>query len=359
MLCSWFAERVVAQLDLAHGGAIPLRFTDPRIEHLATRRSAGLFDFSFMGGWEIAGRDALAFLQRLQTRDLRLLRDGRIAYTVLCRDDGSIFIDATVWCHEANRYWIFTGRRSDHSIIARVASDFAVSVTPVLPELAVLALQGPSSFRHVNHFAPGTASGLRYFEFRRSRVAGVDAWIGRLGYTGELGYEILVPANDAISVWKRIIGAAGSDEILECGWETANSLRIEAGFIHFDYELAGKTFPDELPLGSFVNLERTDFIGRDALASRRSHRPERLLTGVALDRFEDYVPAQGPDVRRFAHVTSEAFSPVFDQRLALAFVEDAAGTGSVVYTEGGLRGRVVRLPFFDPPRVVPRRSPHA
>src|SRR4051812_38641516 len=96
--------------------------SEARVQHLATRRSAGLFDFSFMGGWEIDGPGALAFLQHLQTRDLTTLRPGRIAYTLLCRDDGSVFIDATVWCHAHQKYWLFTGRRSDEIHIAGGAS---------------------------------------------------------------------------------------------------------------------------------------------------------------------------------------------------------------------------------------------
>jgi len=220
MLSAWFAERGVAQSALAHGGAIALRFTDFREEHLATRRSAGLFDFSFMGGWEIAGRDALAFLQRLQIRDLRLLARSRIAYTMLCRDDGSVFVDATIWCHDANRYWIFTGRRSDHSHLTMVVSGFDVNVTALLPGLAVVALQGPSSFGLVERMASGAAAGLPYFEFQRIRIARVDGWIGRLGYTGELGYEILVHANDAVITWTRVIESADPGVVLECGWES-------------------------------------------------------------------------------------------------------------------------------------------
>ncbi len=310
-----------------------------------------------MGGWEIAGKSALPFLHRLQTRDLRRLERGRIAYTMLCRDDGSVLIDATIWCHDVGRYWIFTGRRSDHEHIVAISSSFDVSVTAMSPEFAVIALQGPSSFKLMQRVAPGAVAGLSYFEFRRSHLARADAWFGRLGYTGELGYEILVPARDAVFAWKRIVEVALPGEALECGWESANSLRIEAGFIHFDYELAGKTFPDELAMQRFASLERAEFVGSDALLSRRSSLPDRILVGVAVDRTDSYVPMQRWHSRRAARVTSEAFSPVFDQRLALAFVENATQSGSVVYTNKGLRGRVTRLPFFDPLRAVPRRRP--
>jgi aminomethyltransferase len=359
MLSAWFAERGVAQRNLPGGLAIPLRFSDSREEHLATRRSAGLFDFSFMGGWEITGRDALAFLQRLQTRDVRLLQRGRLAYTLLCRDDGSVLVDATIWCHERSRYWIFTGRRSDHSHIASVASGFNVNVTVLLPEFAVIALQGPSSFGLVERFAPRAAVGLPHFGFRRSAIARVDTWIGRLGYTGELGYEILMHTNEAVIAWKRIMESANPGEIMECGWESANSLRIEAGFIHFDYELAGKVFPDELSIGRLMMLNQSDFIGREALLSLSDRPPGRRLAGIAIDHQRDHVPAELLHFQPIAHTTSEAFSPVFERQLALAFIDVTLPTRSVIYTGTGLRGRVVKLPFFDPLRAVPRRAPYA
>ena len=101
-------------------------YTDAAEEHLATRRSCGLFDFSFMSHFEIAGANARVFLDRLQTRNLAGLAPGRIAYTLLLRPDGTVFIDATVWCLAPDRYWLFTGRRSDFAFVAEAVREEGV-----------------------------------------------------------------------------------------------------------------------------------------------------------------------------------------------------------------------------------------
>ena len=122
-------------------------YTDAAEEHLATRRSCGLFDFSFMSHLEVAGANSRAFLDRIQTRNLAQLAPGRIAYTLLLRPDGTVFIDATVWCLAPDRYWLFTGRRSDFGFVAEAAQGAGVDLRDRSGEHAVLAVQGPHSAR--------------------------------------------------------------------------------------------------------------------------------------------------------------------------------------------------------------------
>jgi glycine cleavage system aminomethyltransferase T len=325
-------------------------------EHLATRRRAGVFDFSFMNGWEIAGRDALRLLDRLQTRNLRLVPLGRIGYTLLCRDDGSVFIDATVWSLGEGRYWLFTGRRSDAMWLTEVAAPFDVQLTQLLPKLAIIGVQGPSSCALLERLSPGCAAGLAYFGFHRCRIGRFDCTIGRLGYTGEIGYELLLPTSDAPALWTAIVDAGRDCGAAECSWEAANSLRIEAGYVHFDYELAGIVYPHELGLGRLVDFSCSEWIGRDALRAVCREPLRRRLSGFT---FEAGARASSPSPAQRAQVTSEAYSPLFDRRLALAFVDAEVSAGSVAYAQDGRRGRIARLPFFDPPRAVPRRAPLA
>jgi glycine cleavage system aminomethyltransferase T len=194
---------------------------------------------------------------------------------------------------------------------------------------------------------------MAYFAFRPCTIGGTDAWIGRLGYTGELGYELLVPAEYAAEVWTRLAQAPLAALRLECGMEAANSLRIEAGHIHFAYELAQRAFPAELGLARLVRDGGGDFIGRDAL--RRIRRFDRRIAGVSLDRSS---PVPGPRLRGSrptVHLTSEAFSPVFERVLGLAYVCDA-DLAAVVYTDDGRKGELARLPFRDPMRRLSRQD---
>ncbi len=321
------------------------RFTDAAAEHLATRRACGLFDFSFMGHFEIAGKNARGFLERLQTRSLASLAPGRIAYTLLLRPDGTVFIDATVWCLAPDRYWLFTGRRSDLGFVAEVVREKDVDLHDRSGEHAVLALQGPESARVLERHL-GAPLDLPYFGFRTATLAGVPATIGRLGYSGELGYELVVPADAAPALWRKV-----AVDARECGFDAANSLRIESGYILFTNELAGPVNPFELGLERLVSFDGRPFTGGAALRAVRSREPNRRLVGlvsVAMGQAAANLPQ--------AAVTSRAFSPVFGHELALGFVPaDAAAPGTLVALGATGRGWACRLPFYDPGRRLPRR----
>ena len=355
MLSQYFSARGIAQEALPHGGTVPLRFSNPLQEHLAVRRGAGLFDFSFMGWWAFTGRDALACLQRLQTRDLRLLQPGKVCYTLLCREDGSVFIDATIWCHHAEHYWLFTGRRSDFAHLERCAQRFDVEIASFDRTHAIVAIQGPASAALLQQTLPGSVDGIRYFAFRRCVIWGTgDAWIGRLGYTGELGYELLVPMQHAVDTWTRLLDAPLLAPRLECGIEAVNSLRIEAGFIHFAHELAQRVLPAELGLSRLVRVSGDAFIGRDALLGATTCT--RRITGVKLAPPSVIRRMRPRDARMVVDLTSEAFSPVFEGVLGLAYADQDADPGSVAYTGDGRRAELARLPFRDPMRRLSRQD---
>ena len=286
-----------------------------REEHLATRRAAGLFDFSFMGLYEFQGKSEV---QPLQTRDLDALRPGQIAYTLLLKDDGAVLIDATVWRLDAERFWLFTGRRSAFGGRDRSG------------EHSILALQGPASGRILARLIGSEpVQALKYFHFLQ-----VDNLIAaRLGFSGELGYELLVPAAEASALREKLLNIGG---LRECSWAAADSLRIESGYVLFDREIDGCANPRELRL--------------DRLAPGRKFEATRKLVG--LEVLDGQVPVNLPA----AEVTSECFSPTLGKTLALGFVSPEIGAGSAVRLPGRI-ARVATLPFYDPERRRPRGAP--
>ena len=323
-------------------------YTDAAEEHLATRRACGLFDFSFMGHFEVAGAGARAFLDRLQTRNLSALAPGRIAYTLLLRPDGTVFIDATVWCLARDRYWLFTGRRSDFAFVAEAAGEAGVALSDLSGANAVLAIQGPESARVLGRHL-GAPPELAYFGFREARLGGVPVTIGRLGYSGELGYELIVPTGAAGTLWREL-----ATDARECGFDAANSLRIESGYILFTNELARPVDPFELGLERLVSFDGRAFTGSEALRARRWRAPDRRLVG--LDGFARRNFSLLRDLPR-AEVTSRVRSPTFGCELALGFVPaEAAASGDLVSISDTEVGRISRLPFYDPGRVLPRGS---
>lgn len=310
-------------------------------EHLATRRALGLFDFSFMSLCELAGSGATARLERLQTRSLAPLEPGRIVYTLLLRDDGSVFIDGTLWRHADGRWWLFSGRRGDCAWVAERAAGFDVRVRDRSGEFAVLALQGPSSgLALARLIGEREVRRLRYFHFLESRLAGARSVIGRLGYSGELGYEIVIPTVEAPAAWQAVLDAGRGLGIAECTFEAADSLRIESGYVLFGREIGARDTPQELGLERFVDRPR------------RGSPPARRLVGLEI--LERPAAAQSRPDLPLARATSECDSPLLGRRIALGFAAADARTGDLVRLNDGRLARVARLPFYDPARHLPR-----
>lgn len=334
-------------LTIVPGIKTPRSFSGAQREHLATRQAAGLFDFSFMGCLEVTGTGSREFLRALQTRSVDALAQGRIAYTLLLRDDASVLIDATLWQLDRDRYWLFIGRRSDFAYVAGAARGFAVTLSEKSSQLAVIAVQGPASRAVVERaFGRTPFPALPYFGFAQLEFAGRECWLARIGYSGETGYELVIADAAAPMLWEALRSAGENQGLLECGFEAIDSLRIEAGHILFTRELAAPVTPVELGLARLIDAYRPDL----------GSAPARRLTGLLPERetvADTILPARIMEGN--AVVTSTCWSPLFERHLALGFVHASdAYAGTAVRLAGGARARVVRLPFYDPPRLRPR-----
>ncbi len=318
------------------------KYSEARAGHLATRAAAGLFDFSVMGHFEVSGPRARTFLERLQTRNLARISPGKICYTLLLREDGSVFNDATVWCLAPERYWLFTGRPGDLDWIQRCQSAGEPILERLSGRFSIMALQGPRSFVILRGVLAGPPS---YFAFIQVELAGVPVWIARLGYSGERGVEILVPAAAAAALWQALMQPG----VCPCSFETANSLRIESGYILFASELAHSPDPFELGLERLVTSSAC--IGAAALREKRRTGMRRRLVGL--------VPTGSVRARRNlpeAQLTSEAYSPTFGRLLGMGFAPaEYAAPGNLLRLGDGRLVHSARLPFYDPMRVLPRQ----
>ncbi len=351
MLADYFESRAVPLQRFASGAVTPLRFGDSIAEHRATRHAVGLFDFSFMGCFEVSGRDALACLHRVQTRDLAGLRAGRLCYTLLCRDDGSVLVDATVWARGDGRYSLFSGRREDIEHLRACAAGFSVTIDDLSQQYAIIAAQGPRSHELLIRHVGETLADLPHFGFDGFRLFGRRCVIGRLGFSGEAGYEVLVDAGSGVETWQALVECGQSYGVAECGFAAADGLRIESGYILFTNELASRVTPQALRLERILSFGHGDFIGAGALR-HRSRFEEPVMTGFVLAQ------PRGRTFRRDlprARLTSTAWSPTLERHIALGFVvAESARPGTLVQCEGGELARTARLPFYDPMRWLPR-----
>jgi aminomethyltransferase len=352
-------------------------------EYNAIRNAAALIDVSPLYKYLISGPDALRLVDRVITRDATKLAPGGVIYTPWCDEHGKVVDDGTIHHLDDGRYrW--TAADPQLRWLRQNSIGLDVTIDEETEATAALALQGPLS-RDVLEAATGESFGdLRYFRRRASKIGRLAIDVSRTGYTGDLGYELWIPAGHAVKVWDALIKAGEAYGIRPAGMLALDVVRLEAGLIliEVDYTSARHAMnpdqhysPFELGLGRLVNVDKGDFVGRLALEREtRAGGPGRRLVGLQLDWYDieglydeqGLPPAISPVVdrspvpvfaggRQVGRATSHGWSPILKQAIALATVApqfEALGTRvTVEWTVEGRRGRVgasvVELPFLD------------
>jgi aminomethyltransferase len=353
-------------------------FTTIEQEYFAIRNATSVYDLTPMVKYRIAGADALRFLNRLMTRDLRKLAAGKVAYSVWCNDSGHLIDDGTVFCLAANEYRLCTAERQLDWLSAS-AVGFDVEIAEVTEEIAALALQGPTSCALLRALGLTGVERLKPFELGQFELprppAPLPIMVSRTGFTGDLGYELWMRPADAESVWDALMEAGRTRGIRAIGSRALNIARIEAGFLlpNLDFISAQHTLrigsersPLELGLGWLVDFGKGHFTGRRALLEEQRRGPKRLLVGLDI---EGNKPAHNALLysdrsgrKQAGSVTSAAWSPTTKRNLALAMVDAPHfANGATVWAEIYLnrelqwqrrmaRARVVERPFYAPPR---------
>jgi aminomethyltransferase len=359
-------------------------FTTVEQEYFAIRNSTSVYDLTPMVKYRIAGADALRFLNRLMTRDMRKLAPGKVAYCVWCNDSGHLIDDGTVFCLAANEYRLCTAERQLDWLCAS-AIGFDVEIAEVTEEVAALALQGPTSCALLKALGFDGLERLKPFELgqftlglRQAPAAPATAlpiMVSRTGFTGDLGYELWMRPADAEGVWDALMEAGRTRGIRAIGSRALNIARIEAGFLlpNLDFVSAEHTLrigtgrsPLELGLGWLVDFGKGHFTGRRALLEEQRSGPARLLVGLDIEgnkpAHNALLYADRAGRNQIGSVTSAAWSPTAKRNLALAMVDAPHfAMGSSVWAEIYLnrelkwerrmaRARVVERPFYAPPR---------
>lgn len=329
-------------------------FGDPRREHHAVRRDVGVWDLSPLRKWEFRGPDATVAADHIFTHDILTLEPGRIRYAPFCDRAGMLVGDGTVFKVDEERLWSFTARDSDGEHFGEVASGFDVDIRSMTDEMACLQVQGPRARELLSDFVPDIAQ-LSYFRFWPEPVALADAscWVARIGYSGEVGYELFCHASQAEGLWAALLASGG----VPFGLAAAETLRIEAGLILIGREYRPhRSSPYDVSLDRLVRLEKQRFIGKEALESIAAGPPRRLVTIVGEN--DTAIPPAGTpitkDGRPVGMVTSSCSSPTFGVILALGVVERAAaeeGSGVEIRLPAGtFPGRVRTASLQDPDR---------
>jgi aminomethyltransferase len=365
--------------------AVSVYETHHEHEYNAIRNAAALIDVTPLFKYMVTGCDATRFVNRIIARDIHKVAVDQVIYCCWCDEKGKIIDDGTITRLEENCYrW--TAADPNLRWFRQNAVGLDVEVEDITERVAALALQGPTSGGLLKSIAEAEIENLKYFRKTSGKIGGVQVDISRTGYTGDLGYEIWIPWQDAVKVWDALMESGRKFDLHPTGMLALDVARIEAGLILADVDYISskkalipsqKYTPSEVGLAKLVHYEKENFIGRSALLQERKMGPKRVLVGLEIDWNEvemlfDKVglAPQTPATASRVHVpvyqgreqvgkaTSTTWSPLLKKLIALASVEpEFAQPGSKLRMEVTVEAirhkasaTVRQLPFFNPPR---------
>ena len=378
-------QRLGAHFTDFGGWDMPLRYGSELTEHRAVREAAGLFDLSHMGEVWVSGPDAGRFLNTALVGDLAAIAVGKAKYSLICDERGGIIDDLIVYRIADGRYLVVPNAGNAPTVAALLverAAGFDVSVLDASAETALIAVQGPVSesilLEMVRDEDRDSVIGLPYYAWVAVKIetppgivdaassggAGsaasvdgdpgiVDVLLARTGYTGEDGFELFLPNEDAAHVWRLALEVGEPHGLLPAGLAARDSLRLEAGMPLYGNELGLDNDAFEAGLGPIVSFRKAErFVGREALEAVKETGVGRRLVGLRgagrrAGRAGYAVHAEG---REIGVITSGQPSPTLGCPIALAYIEPGfAEVGTAV--EVDLRGKlepfeVVSLPFY-------------
>lgn len=347
-------QRLGAKIVDFAGWAMPIQYTSQLEEHHAVRHEAGMFDVSHMRVVDFAGAGALALLRRLLANDAAKLKiPGRALYTCMCNESGGVIDDLIVYRLDDGYRAVVNAGTTDKDLtwFRRHAADFSVEVSP-REELSILAVQGPRAVTKVLDLLP-EASRAAAAALKPFTATAVSTWfLARTGYTGEDGFELMVPNDEVAGVWRRLSGSG----VRPCGLGARDTLRLEAGMNLYGQDMDESVSPLECGLAWTVAFDPPDraFIGRAALEAQQAAPPRRqiglLLDGRGVLRAHMPVRAAG---HAAGEITSGGFAPTMKASIALARVQASASPPFEVEIRGQwLLVREVRPPFVRHGKVL-------
>ena len=334
------------------GWAMPIQYNSILQEARAVRSNVGLFDVSHMGRLKIQGGGAARLLSRVLSVGAISMRPTRARYCLICNEDGGIIDDCIVYRNAEDDFLLIPNAANTAAVTDwldrwNTAAD-KVRITNITAETAMIAVQGPQSIPLLNGITADDISSVLPFRTTQTQIDGADAMLAHTGYTGEDGFEIIVPADAGARIWTLLVenGAAS------CGLGARDVLRLEAGLLLHGNDMSVDTNPYEAGLERFVNPDRRGYVARDALLRVREQGVSRSLvgffmTGRGIARHGHDIHANGAKV---GEVTSGGPSPLLDRNIGLGYVAaEFSEPGTPLQID--IRGRLVdaevtTLPFY-------------
>jgi aminomethyltransferase len=356
-------ESLGATLTGFAGWLMPLRYGSETAEHNAVRTAAGLFDLSHMGEITVTGPAAGAALDYALTGEPSALAPGRARYTMICAPDGGVLDDLIVYRLSGEQFLVVANAANTavvHGELTRRASLFEAEVRDQTTGYALIAIQGPNGAEILSLVTGTDLSVVKYYGIQPATVCDREVLLARTGYTGEDGFELFCPPQDAEPLWAGLTAAGAGLGLVPAGLSARDTLRLEAGMPLYGNELGPDTTPFDAGLGRVVKLTKPgDFVGRAALAEIAQQPPRRVLAGLTCRSRR--VPRHGYavlwDGERCGEVTSGAPSPTLGLPIAMAYLDPQAAASAgqqagdtrlaIDIRGSGEPADLVKLPFYS------------
>lgn len=355
-LLSPIHERHVAQgakFSEFGGWLMPLQYAGVVAEHNAVRSGVGVFDVSHLGKMRVSGPGAKEFVNSCLTNDLTRITPGQAQYTMLCNAAGGVIDDMIAYLFSDDEVFVIPNAANTAEVVSTLTAiaPEGITITNEHTAFAVIAIQGTKSDEVLAALA--LPVGQDYMSFVRASFGGAELTVCRTGYTGERGYELVVPADSAVALWDAVLAAGAEAGITCCGLGARDTLRTEMGYPLHGHDLSATISPVMANLNWAVGWNKPAFLGATALRNQRETKQGPLLRGLkaterAIPRPHMEVFSDGVAV---GEVTSGTFSPTLGAGIALALLDRAINLGDVV--EVAIRDRrlhfeVVKVPFLTP-----------
>ena len=331
---------------------MPIQYESILQEARAVRSNVGLFDVSHMGRLKIRGSGAAPLLSRVLSVGAISMRNGRARYCLICNEDGGIIDDCIVYRNGEEDFLLIPNAANTAAVTVWLdrwnTKPDTVSITDITTKTAMIAVQGPQSIPILNKFTADDISSVLPFNTMRTQFDGSDAMLAHTGYTGEDGFELIAPAEDAARIWRLLVDEGAAS----CGLGARDVLRLEAGLLLHGNDMSVDTNPYEAGLERFVRPDRRGYVARDALLRARDNGVSKKLvgffmTGRGIARHGHPICHDG---RVIGEVSSGSPSPMLDRNIGLGYVPaDFSGLGAALQID--IRGRLVdaevtSLPFY-------------
>ncbi|HYY48101.1 MAG TPA: glycine cleavage T C-terminal barrel domain-containing protein [Thermoplasmata archaeon] len=340
---------------------LPSRYDDYEAEYWHLLEHVAIWDVAVERNVEITGPDGFEFMQRLTPRDLQKCKVGQGKYVVITDDQGGILNDPVLLRLDEDTFWLAL---ADSDILwwaKGVAVHSPLDVRVREAEAYPLQVQGPKSKPLMEDLFGDRITSLKYYHFTRAELEGIPVLVTRTGWTGEIGYEIyLLDASRGTDLWNRVMQAGRKYNIRATG--PSDIRRIEGGFLNYGADMTLDDTPYHVGLGRLVDLDKGDFIGREALVRISERGVDRKLVGIEISGTPiEFNETKWPVIdggRAIGRVTSAIYSPRLKRNIGYAMVPiDRAEIGTdliVQHPRGRRRATVARMPFLDPQKVIPK-----